>query len=137
MSKTAIIFAVIIVALIYLVYYNPEMLSKITSSDAPVKTVPTTSSSSAPAAPSYTATPVSPCAAYNNDSKNVSNSCLRKQWADSGCTTGATLIPDTYNGWWNQQTYKTVKDDMNLWATWRSENHRSTCYGPDRSKWPA
>ncbi|KAI8474593.1 MAG: hypothetical protein J3K34DRAFT_492907 [Monoraphidium minutum] len=79
-----------------------------------------------------------PCAQYKGSDTNLARECLRHIWTSSGCTTAAAAIPDSYNGWWAQQTLDTVKADMAYYgaqrtATWRLEY----CYGADRSRWPA
>lgn len=80
--------------------------------------------------------PLDECAGTNDNSTNLSIECLRKIWKDSGCINMGT-IPDSYNGWWKQQTKKVVTDDMKAWATLPDNDRRTACYGSDKSKWPA
>lgn len=109
-----VIFIVLIILLVYYLY----------TTNATAATPEPTPSTSA-------------CASYDLTSTGLSNACLREIWAGQGCTTADTKIPDTYNGWWNQQPYQKVFDDMGLWASLKTDMHRSSCYGPDKSLWPA
>ena len=76
------------------------------------------------------------CPGYKPSDTGLPNDCLRNLWASEGCTTGDTLIPDNYNGWWKQQTFQTVIADMDLNATYAGDVNRERCYGSDKSKWP-
>ena len=78
--------------------------------------------------------PSQACNSYTPTSTGVSKECLEKTWKDSGCTAD---LPDYNIDWWQKQTYQGATDDMKLWSTLKSDNHRTSCYGTDNTLWPA
>jgi hypothetical protein len=58
--------------------------------------------------------------------------CQKEIWKDVGCLTPNNGTSD----WWNKQTKKVIKGDMKLWATEIDDEHRTRCYGADKTKWP-
>ncbi len=58
--------------------------------------------------------------------------CQKEIWKDVGCLTPNNGTSD----WWNKQTKKVIKGDMKLWATEIDDEHRTRCYGTDKTKWP-
>ena len=125
-----IILAIII---IYIIWY----LYNTTSSTTPA--IPATKPVGSPPIqriqPSHTTDPASLCPEYKLTDVGVSNECLWKIWGNYGCTTGKTMIPDNYDGWWGRQSLQNVIKDMDIYANGFS-TEPALCYGSDRSKYP-
>lgn len=79
--------------------------------------------------------PSQACNSYTPTSTGVSTECLAKTWKDSGCTTALPLGKAVE--WWQKQTYQEDINDINAWSTVKSDHHRETCYGADKTAWPA
>ena len=57
-------------------------------------------------------------------------SCISKTWAANGCITA----PMSGNmNWWMDRTKDELNRDMKLWATLKTDKHRTACYTGDKN----
>ena len=71
-----------------------------------------------------------PCANIKDTDTNIDQHCYNKIWKDK-CTTQAPPI----NDWTKSQTLQILKDDVKLWSTMDTEDHRKGCYGLTREQY--
>jgi hypothetical protein len=77
---------------------------------------------------------VQPCAAYNANSKGISQDCYNDIWKKAGCGTGTTR-PDANNSWAKSQTLNGLIQDSWYWATWTDAQRRNGCYGKNNKNY--
>ena len=72
------------------------------------------------------------CNRFTDEDINLPAKCQRQMWKEVGC-----LTPQNgSNNWWYERKKSVVRADMKAWATMTDDDHRTGCYGPDRSRWP-
>ena len=77
---------------------------------------------------------VQPCAAYNANSKGISQACYNDIWKKAGCGTGTTK-PNANNSWAKSQTLNGLIQDSWYWATWTDAQRRNGCYGANNKNY--
>ena len=77
---------------------------------------------------------VQPCAAYNANSKGISQTCYNDIWKKAGCGTGTTK-PNANTSWAKSQTLNGLIQDSWSWATMTDTKHRNGCYGKNNKKY--
>ena len=65
----------------------------------------------------------------------ISYDCSKELWKNSGCTTDPINNTDAMNNL-SDKTKQWFIDDYKSRATLLDDEHRTACYGPDKSKWP-
>lgn len=80
-----------------------------------------------------------PCASFTDSSDKVSLDCLKHIWSNlAGCP---NYRDDFVNYYYNLSQNNGITKgsrlrDAQAWASLQTENHRTACYGTDRTKWP-
>jgi hypothetical protein len=102
---------------------------------------PTTQASPKPVAPLTPTISVpqssDPCSGYNDTDKNISDVCITKLWKDGGCPSDGIRQIAYYKNNKAVMTKLQISNDAKAWAILNDIDHRTDCYGIDKSKWPA
>ena len=79
-----------------------------------------------------------PCASFTDSSDKVSLDCLKHIWSNlAGCPNYRDdFVNYYYTTSQNGYTKGSRLRDAQAWASLQTENHRTACYGTDRTKWP-
>ena len=77
---------------------------------------------------------VQPCAAYNANSKGISQVCYNDIWKKAGCGTGTTK-PNANTSWVKGITLNGLIQDSWSWATMTDAQHRNGCYGKNNKNY--
>lgn len=72
------------------------------------------------------------CSIYKDNDTKLPHKCIQELWNNSGCLTDSGFNEK----YWISYTKKNMINDMHNWATMTDDNHRTKCYGTDKSKWP-
>jgi len=78
-----------------------------------------------------------PCSGYNDTDKNISDVCITKLWKDGGCPSDGIRQIAYYKNNKAVMTKLQISNDAKAWAMLNDIDHRTDCYGIDKSKWPS
>jgi hypothetical protein len=78
---------------------------------------------------------VQPCAAYNANSKGISQACYNDIWKKAGCGSGNIGYPSASAAWQKSQTMNGLIQDSWYWATWTDAQRRNGCYGKNNKNY--
>lgn len=119
-TKKKIIIVILLIFIIVLIVVGVYLVIKLTPISAPASEQKT-----------------SPCSSYVDTSVNVSDACIDKLWIDGGCPQPGIDQKNYYKANRATMTKLQIANDAKAWATLPDVDHRTACYGSDRTKWPA
>lgn len=80
---------------------------------------------------------VDPCSSYKDTDVNLNDKCIENLWKKGGCPMPGIGQKNYYKASKATMTKFQIANDAKAWATLPDDDHRISCYGDDRKKWPA
>jgi hypothetical protein len=73
---------------------------------------------------------------YDTGAPHMQYGCMQNLWQEAGCTTIMNDVDKTLREKFYSLNTTDINKSMKVYATATDDDHRTKCYGADKSKWP-